>query len=111
MMKIGKKPWLQKEKLQLNVDHLQKKQLQREKPQSEKQLQREKQLLKERQQSEKQLQREKPQSEDDNTSKTISRHLRTICFPFSNFCLKTKLILQTLFVKFEKYKKILQINN
>ena len=98
-MKNGIQQWLQKEKLQLNVDQLQKKQLQRERQLlKEKPLQREqqqkKQLLKEKPlQRERQLLKEKPlQSEDDNPSKIMSRLLETICFPFSNFQFKNDVI-------------------
>jgi len=97
--------WLQKEKLQLNVDQQenlpQRKQLQREKlveklqqrkqlqreRQQRKPLQREKQLQRERQQR-KPLQREKQQKDDNLVKKINNRHEMTVCFPFSNLILK-----------------------
>jgi hypothetical protein len=67
MMKERDQQWLQKEKLQLNVDQLLKKQLQREKP-----LQRERQLQREPQQK-KQLQRERQQQKkEDKSSKKLT---------------------------------------
>jgi hypothetical protein len=97
MMKIGIQQWLQKEKLQLNVDHLQKKQLQRERQlqreqQQKKQLQRERQLQREKPLQREQQQKKQLQSEDDNPLKITSRHLETICFPFSNFQFKIYVI-------------------
>ena len=81
-MKISILAWLQKEKLQLNVDQLQKqpqKEKLLEKLQLEKQLQREKQ-----QQNAKQLQREKQQKDDNLVCKLTIVIQTTNCFHFSN---------------------------
>ena len=90
-MKLRNSVWLQKEKLQLNVDQLENLQQQLQKEKLLEKLQQEKQLQRERQhqnaeplQREKQLQKEK-QLKDDNLVGTLTIVLMTTnCFHFSD---------------------------